>query len=173
MRRPAPGSSPRSTGRRRFRTPHSHFASTSCCAAVTRRRWNRADHESAHHRVADCRAVCPDRLRGFFRGFGRSLTDANGGYRFATIKPGRVPGPGGVQQAPHIAVTIFMRGLLKQLFTRVYFADDPANAQDPVLSLVPAERRATLIARRSATDKSLFEWNVSLQGRDETVFFDY
>jgi protocatechuate 3,4-dioxygenase alpha subunit len=106
-----------------------------------------------------------------FRGFGRSLTDAGGGFRFATIKPGRVPAPDGSLQAPHIAVTVFMRGLLKHLITRVYFPDDPANAEDFVLKLVPAERRATLIAARSA--KSAFEWNVRLQGKDETVFFDY
>jgi len=66
-----------------------------------------------------------------------------------------------------------MRGLLKHLITRVYFPDDAANAEDPVLKLVPAERRATLIARRSASDKSALEWNVRLQGQDETVFFDY
>jgi protocatechuate 3,4-dioxygenase alpha subunit len=108
-----------------------------------------------------------------FRGFGRSLTGADGGFRFATVKPGRVPGPGGSQQAPHIVVTIFMRGLLKHLITRVYFPDDPANAEDPVLKLVPAERRATLIARRSPGDRSALEWNVRVQGQDETVFFDY
>jgi protocatechuate 3,4-dioxygenase alpha subunit len=108
-----------------------------------------------------------------FRGFGRSLTAADGSYRFATIKPGRVPGPGGTLQAPHIVVTIFMRGLLKHLITRVYFPDDPANAEDPVLKLVPADRRATLIARHSPGDKSALEWNVRVQGQDETVFFDY
>jgi protocatechuate 3,4-dioxygenase, alpha subunit len=107
-----------------------------------------------------------------FRGFGRSLTDADGGFRFATIKPGRVPGPDGSLQAPHIAVTIFMRGLLKQLITRVYFPDDPANAEDFVLRLVPAERRATLTATRGSA-RSAFEWNIRLQGKDETVFFDY
>jgi len=108
-----------------------------------------------------------------FRGFGRCLTDAKGGYRFTTIKPGRVPGPGGAEQAPHIVVTVFMRGLLKHLITRVYFPDEAANAEDPVLKLVPADRRATLIARRSPSDKAALEWNVILQGQDETVFFDY
>jgi protocatechuate 3,4-dioxygenase alpha subunit len=107
-----------------------------------------------------------------FRGFGRSLTDADGVFRFATIKPGRVPGPDGALQAPHVAVTVFMRGLLKQLMTRVYFADDPANAEDHVLRLVPAERRATLVATRGHA-KGAFEWNIRLQGNDETVFFDY
>jgi protocatechuate 3,4-dioxygenase alpha subunit len=108
-----------------------------------------------------------------FRGFGRCLTDAQGTYRFRTVKPGRVPGPDGRLQAPHIVVTVFMRGLLRQLLTRVYFPEDPANADDPVLQLVPAARRATLIARRATGDRDALEWNVILQGRDETVFFDY
>ena len=108
-----------------------------------------------------------------FRGFGRCLSDDEGRYRFTTIKPGRVPGPGGAAQAPHIVVTVFMRGLLKHLVTRVYFPDDPANAEDAVLKLVPAERRATLIARRLAAGKGALEWNVVLQGQDETVFFDF
>ena len=101
------------------------------------------------------------------------LTDDKGAFRFATIKPGRVPGPADTLQAPHLVVTVFMRGLLKHLITRLYFPDDPANADDPVLKLVPAERRSTLIARRSSTDKNSFEWNVILQGQEETVFFDY
>jgi len=107
-----------------------------------------------------------------FRGFGRSPTDDEGMFRFQTIKPGRVPGPGGKLQAPHIAANIFMRGQLKQLVSRIYFPDDPANAEDPVLALVPAERRATLIAKRAAAKPGALEWNVILQGRDETVFFD-
>jgi protocatechuate 3,4-dioxygenase alpha subunit len=106
-----------------------------------------------------------------FRGFGRIPTDAQGRFRFSTIKPGRVPGPGGKLQAPHLSVTVFMRGLLKQLSTRIYFPDEPANAQDPLLRCVPAARRATLVARRKA--KSLLEWDVVLQGRSETVFFDF
>ncbi len=106
-----------------------------------------------------------------FRGFGRIPTDAKGRFRFSTVKPGRVPGPGGKLQAPHLAVTVFMRGLLKQLSTRIYFPGDPANADDPVLKRVPAARRATLIARRKA--KGVLQWNIVLQGRDETVFFDF
>jgi protocatechuate 3,4-dioxygenase, alpha subunit len=108
-----------------------------------------------------------------FRGFGRSLTRTDGSYRFATIKPGRVPGPGGALQAPHIVVTVFMRGMLKQLITRVYFPDDPANAEDPVLKLVPPERRATLMAKPVAGEKGALEWNIVVQGKDETIFFDY
>ena len=107
-----------------------------------------------------------------FRGFGRCLTDAEGGFRFATIKPGRVPGPHGAAQAPHLVVTVFARGLHRHLVTRVYFPDDPANAEDAVLKQVPAQRRATLIARRRSAQNHDLEWNVILQGQDETVFFD-
>lgn len=106
-----------------------------------------------------------------FRGFGRIPTDARGRFRFSTIKPGRVPGPGGKLQAPHLNVTVFMRGLLKQLSTRMYFPDDPANAQDPILTRVPAARRATLVARRKGRGR--LEWNVVLQGRNETVYFGF
>jgi protocatechuate 3,4-dioxygenase alpha subunit len=106
-----------------------------------------------------------------FRGYGRSLTDDAGAFRFRTIKPGRVPGLDGGQQAPHITVTIFMRGLLKQLQTRIYFPDDPANADDPVLSLVPAERRGTLLAKKRGD--GVLVWDVVLQGKNETVFFDF
>ena len=107
-----------------------------------------------------------------FRGFGRVQSGSDGSFRCSTIKPGRAPGPGGAMQAPHLAVVIFMRGLLKHLVTRVYFPDDAANADDPVLKLVPAARRATLIAKKIAAEPGVFEWNVNLQGRDETVFFD-
>jgi protocatechuate 3,4-dioxygenase alpha subunit len=110
-------------------------------------------------------------LEAAFRGYGRSLTDDEGAFRFSTIKPGRVPGPGGKQQAPHLNVTVFMRGLLKQLQTRMYFPDDAANAEDPILALVPAERRQTLVARRAGDGR--LEWNIVLQGKNETVFFDF
>ena len=110
-------------------------------------------------------------LESSFRGYGRSLTDDSGVFRFRTIKPGRVPGPDGKPQAPHLCVTVFMRGLLKQLVTRMYFPDDAANADDAVLKLVPAERRATLIAKKRS-DGTL-EWNLVLQGKNETVFFDF
>ena len=106
-----------------------------------------------------------------FRGYGRSLTDDAGAFRFRTIKPGRVPGPDGKLQAPHLVVTIFMRGLLKQLVTRMYFPDETSNADDPVLNLVPRERRSTLIARKSG--EAMLEWNIVLQGANETVFFDF
>jgi protocatechuate 3,4-dioxygenase alpha subunit len=107
-----------------------------------------------------------------FRGFGRSATDDKGMFRFQTIKPGRVPGPDGKLQAPHIAVNVFMRGQLKQLVTRIYFPNDPANTEDAVLNLVPADRRGTLIGKKIAGMSGALEWNVVLQGSEETVFFD-
>ena len=107
-----------------------------------------------------------------FRGFGRSATDDQGAFRFQTIKPGRVAGADGKLQAPHIAVNIFMRGLLKQLVTRIYFPGEAANAQDAVLARVPQARRGTLIAKKAAGKAGALEWNVILQGREETVFFD-
>ena len=85
-----------------------------------------------------------------FKGFGRCGTDPNGGYAFDTIKPGAVPDPDGKPQAPHILLAIFARGMLLQLYTRIYFDGEAANAADPVLALVPAERRGTLIAAREA-----------------------
>ena len=106
-----------------------------------------------------------------FKGFGRALTDTQGGFRLTTVKPGKVAGPDGKEQAPHITVVIFMRGLLKHLMTRIYFPDDAANAADPVLNLVPAARRKSLMATKAA-DGTL-QWNVHLQGANETVFFDY
>ncbi len=110
-------------------------------------------------------------LERAFRGFGRIPTDDRGAFRFTTIKPGRVPGPGGMLQAPHLVVAVFMRGLLKHLATRIYFPDEQGNAEDPLLKLVPAARRATLIAKRSS--KGALEWNIILQGKNETVFFDF
>jgi protocatechuate 3,4-dioxygenase alpha subunit len=106
-----------------------------------------------------------------FRGFGRVLTGADGEFRFTTIKPGRVPGPGGAQQASHLAVVVFMRGSLRHLLTRMYFPDDLANAEDPILKLVPADRRSTLIAKIAAP--ATVEWNIHMQGANETVFFDF
>ena len=110
-------------------------------------------------------------LEAGFHGFGRVPTDAGGSFRFITVEPGRVPAADGTLQAPHINVTIFMRGMLKQLCSRIYFPDEPANAADAVLASLPAERRDTLIARR--TGDATLEWNVVLQGEGETVFFDY
>ena len=110
---------------------------------------------------------------GAFRGFGRIDTNVHGDFSFTTIKPGRVQGTGEAEQAPHINVTVFMRGLLKQLFTRIYFPEDPANKTDVVLNAVPAERRASLMLRPIAAAKDVFDWDVILQGEGETVFFDW
>ena len=107
-----------------------------------------------------------------FQGYGRIPTDEDGISRFTTIKPGAVPGPDGKLQAPHIAVSVFMRGLLRRVVTRIYFPDDAANAGDFVLGLVEAGRRRTLIARRVPGVDTLLKWDVIMQGPGETVFFD-
>jgi protocatechuate 3,4-dioxygenase alpha subunit len=112
-------------------------------------------------------------LEPAFKGFGRVPTDEDGGFRFTTIKPGRVPSPDGGLQAPHINVTIFMRGMLKHLVTRIYFPGDPANDSDLVLQSVPAARRGTLIASSVPGKEDTFTWNVRLQGDGETAFFDH
>lgn len=107
-----------------------------------------------------------------FNGFGRLATDEQGSCVFETIKPGRVPGNDGTLQAPHINVSVFARGVLKRLATRIYFADDPANASDPILFLVSAARRSTLLAQPDATDKNRWLFDIHLCGESETVFFD-
>ena len=103
-------------------------------------------------------------------GFGRVATDEHGRFTFKTIVPGRVPGPDGTMQAPHLAVGVLARGVLSRLVTRVYFEDEASNADDPILALVPAERRHTLIAKRAA--ENLYRFDIILQGPGETVFFD-
>ena len=106
-----------------------------------------------------------------FTGFGRCATDETGRYRFVTVKPGRVPGPGGAMQAPHIDVSVFARGLLKRLVTRIYFEDEgQANREDPVLSGVDEpEPRATLLAIQ---EDGGYRFDIHLQGERETAFFD-
>lgn len=107
-----------------------------------------------------------------FRGFGRcgTGTDPQNRYWFHTVKPAA----GGPGEAPHIDVIVTMRGMLSHAFTRVYFDDEAtANAQDPVLNSVPAERRATLIARREQTGAGVvYHFDIRMQGEQETVFFD-
>jgi protocatechuate 3,4-dioxygenase, alpha subunit len=105
-----------------------------------------------------------------FRGFGRAATDEHGRFRFYTIKPGAVPGPDSVLQAPHINVSIFARGLLKRLVTRIYFPSEPLNATDAVLNVVAPERRSTLVARIERP--GVMHFDIVLQGEHETVFFD-
>ena len=107
-----------------------------------------------------------------FKGYGRVPTNAECRFSFATIKPGPVPGPDGKEQAPHLLVSVFMRGVLRRLVTRIYFPDEPRNAADFILGLVEPARRSTLIAKKVAGDSGTLEWNVVLQGTDETVFFD-
>jgi protocatechuate 3,4-dioxygenase alpha subunit len=109
-----------------------------------------------------------------FRGWGRSGTDENCFYSFETIKPGTVPGPGDSVQAPHINLTVFARGMLVHAFTRVYFSDEPANDGDPILkSIRNKARRSTLIAARDEKNsKPVYHFDIRLQGKDETVFFD-
>lgn len=106
-----------------------------------------------------------------FRGFARRGTDKDGHYSFDTIKPGVVPDPDGKPQAPHIVLAVFARGMLRHLYTRIYFSDEAGNAADPVLGLVPADRRATLIAEREP-GKPVYRLDLRLQGDNETVFFD-
>ena len=126
-----------------------------------------ADHQGRYAHPADGRPLASNS----FRGFGRCATDS-GSFAFDTIKPGSVAGPNGSTQAPHINVGIFSRGLLKRLFTRIYFAGDPANAGDPILALVPAERRDTLMAKPDPAKPNLYRFDIRLQGAGETVFFD-
>jgi protocatechuate 3,4-dioxygenase alpha subunit len=109
------------------------------------------------------------RLEGF-RGFARcGYEDGDGSYEILTVKPGRLPGPGGALQAPHIDVSVFARGMLHRCVTRIYFADEPeANAADPLLASVPAGRRNTLLAEPV---EGGYRFDIHLQGRHETVFF--
>jgi protocatechuate 3,4-dioxygenase alpha subunit len=112
-------------------------------------------------------------LEDNFTGFGRCATGPDGGFAFDTIKPGRVAGSGKTLQAPHLVVSVFARGVLKRLCTRLYFADETGNASDPVLLQVPQARRATLISR---VQDGVHHWNIVIQGQvqdwPETVFFD-
>jgi protocatechuate 3,4-dioxygenase alpha subunit len=107
-----------------------------------------------------------------FHGYGRVATDATGTFRFHTIKPGAVPGVDGALQAPHINVSIFARGLLKRLITRIYFPDEPLNAADAVLNAASRARRATMIAAWTDAKHRALRFDVILQGAHETVFLD-
>ena len=114
----------------------------------------------------------PKLLEPGFTGYGRVPMDSDGAFRFTTIKPGPVPGPDNKDQAPHLLVSIVMRGLLIRLVTRIYFPNEPRNAEDYILNLVEPERRSTLIAKPVSGRPGVFEWNVALQGANETVFFE-
>src|SRR5689334_884774 len=105
-----------------------------------------ADAEGRYYSTEDFQDSKNNAADPAWRGFGRMPTREDGSCEFETIRPGRVPGPANVFQAPHFGAAIFARGMLRQLFTRIYFAGDPANQEDPVLHLVPHERSETLMA---------------------------
>ncbi len=109
-------------------------------------------------------------VKGSAAGWARCYTTGDGRYNLHTVKPGAVAGADGKPQAPHILVCLFSRGMLKQVYSRIYFADADANAQDAVLKAA-GERASTLIAR--AADKGKYEWDIVLQGERETVFLDF
>jgi len=106
-----------------------------------------------------------------FRGLGRAASGDDGSYLFRTLKPGRAPGPGNTLQAAHLAVGVLGRGLLKRLVTRAYFEGDDGLETDPILDLVPAARRSTLLARR--VERGRYRFDIVLQGDGETVFFEF
>lgn len=126
-----------------------------------------ADGEGRYAHPADGRPPASNS----FRGFGRASTE-KGGFAFDTVKPGAVAGPGGKMQAPHINVNLLARGVLKRLHTRIYFAGEAANASDPILALVPANRRDTLIAKPDPAKPNIYRFDIRVQGANETVFFD-
>ena len=129
-----------------------------------------ANAQGRYNHAADQGAA---QLDSSFLGFGRSGTAEDGSYWFETVKPGLVPFDGERMQAPHICATVFSRGLLNHLVTRLYFEDEPGNALDPVLQCVPNDRRATLLARREARDTVVvYRFDIVLQGADETAFFN-
>lgn len=121
-------------------------------------------------RFVDRPGVYAEATGDAFRGFGRCPTDDAGSYRFRTVKPAGVPTADGKPQAPHIAMSVFARGMLRRAVTRVYFADEAeANSSDPLLTSVDEARRPTLVA---TCDDSGYRFDVRIQGDDETVFLD-
>lgn len=122
----------------------------------------------------DGRFAHPDDPRGpvapGFRGFGRCPTDAQGEFWFRTLKPGPLPAADDRIEAPHIDVSVFARGMLNRLVTRIYFPDETAaNAADPVLELLDEAERALLVARAEPGGELRFD--IRLQGEPETPFF--
>jgi len=108
---------------------------------------------------------------GHAAGFARIATDDKGSFSFTTCRPGAVAFDGIRKQAPHLVVLVFARGLLRHLITRMYFADEPGNATDPLLQSLPDDRRSTLIAQGTSDSADTLHWDVVLQGENETVFF--
>jgi protocatechuate 3,4-dioxygenase, alpha subunit len=129
-----------------------------------------ADPDGHFAHPDDPRGATASAVAGF-RGFGRAATGADGGYAIATVKPGRLPTGDGAIEAPHLDVSVFARGLLDRVVTRIYFDDEPAaNDSDPVLASLPdAGRRSTLVA---VAEPGGFRFDIHLQGDRETVFFD-
>jgi protocatechuate 3,4-dioxygenase alpha subunit len=128
-----------------------------------------ADGQGRYANPRDSRAL----PNATFKGFGRSATNKYGVFGFETIKPGSVPGPNGKPQAPHIVFCIFSRGMLRQIYTRMYFEDEAGNANDPILAIVPADRRGTLIAKKQAgSNPPRYRFDIRVQGGNETVFFE-
>ena len=131
---------------------------------------------NVHGRYAHAEDTREVPLAPGFDGFGRAVTDGQGRFTVVTVKPGCAPGPGETMQAPHISLSVFARGLLKRLVTRIYFADEAAaNEKDPVLQAIEdAGRRETLLAvrRQGGETPPVYEFDVYLQGPRETVFFD-
>ena len=125
-----------------------------------------ADSEGRYAHPNDARAS-NQRFRGFGR-FGTG-TERENRFIFSTVKPGSVDGV----QAPHINVIVFMRGMLLHAYTRIYFADEVLNQNDPVLQTLAPEARATLMAQRVPSSTGLlYRWEICMQGDKETVFFD-
>ena len=123
-----------------------------------------ADPDGRFDHPDDPRGAVPPPVKGFV-GFGRCATDAQGRFEIVTVRPGAL----GDGQAPHLDVSVFARGLLDRVVTRIYLPDDEeANAADPLLSSLPPERAATLVARAAGPDAYAFD--VHLGGDAETVF---
>jgi protocatechuate 3,4-dioxygenase alpha subunit len=105
-------------------------------------------------------------------GFGRIATNEAGEFKFNTVRPAPRRDEDGLLHAPHLAVVVLMRGLLRHLLTRVYFAGEATNREDAVLNLVPPERQQTLLAKPANERASELSWDIHLQGELETVFFE-
>ena len=155
-------------------------ASRAACSTATALRcptpWSRSGRQTATGATITrpTNATCPS--TPILPGLGAAAPNEDGAFWFETIKPGPVPYDDTLFQAPHINVTVFARGLLNHLLTRLYFADDPRTANDPILALVPPERRSTLLAQPSLSGNSsrvhVYRFDIVLQGDKETVFFN-
>jgi protocatechuate 3,4-dioxygenase alpha subunit len=128
---------------------------------------------NAHGKYAHPEDTQDKPLEQSFCGFARIPTDDDGCFHFSTVKPGSVPGPENVPQAPHLVVSLLMRGLLRGLVTRAYFPGDRLLASDPILQLVEPARRETLFLQPSIDHPDIFTWEIRMQGDRETVFFDF